>query len=227
MQFVGAVIYFWGALSILLLFAYPTPEFPTPSYEFHTAFDGVAFGIVSKTCLSTCSNFDITDGCYLFFGVILKLLVLCFLLLLHIYKRDSVLQVAGVQQTYHQFHHEAVACIFTPRLPFPTFVGRMLVGLPTILIVKFCCKALAKWILPIIAHTLGMPVRSTSYIPMLNSSSTGKAGDGSKQRRPLHKLFFLSQDSFDIDTGIRFVQYAGLAWSVVDLVPSLFAYLNL
>ncbi|KAG6595615.1 Lipid phosphate phosphatase delta, partial [Cucurbita argyrosperma subsp. sororia] len=173
------VIYFWGALSILLLFAYPTPEFPTPSYEFHTAFDGVAFGIV-----------------------------------------------AGVQQTYHQFHHEAVARIFTPRLPFPTFLGRMLVGLPTILIVKFCCKALAKWILPIIAHTLGMPVRSTSYIPMLNSSSTGKA-NGSKQRRPLHKLFFLSQDSFDIDTGIRFVQYAGLAWSVVDLVPSLFAYLNL
>ena len=48
MQYLGAVTYFWGALSILLLFAYPTPEFPTPSYEFHTAFDGVAFGIVSN-----------------------------------------------------------------------------------------------------------------------------------------------------------------------------------
>ncbi|XP_038883314.1 lipid phosphate phosphatase delta [Benincasa hispida] len=173
------VTYFWGALSILLLFAYPTPEFPTPSFEFHTAFDGVAFGIV-----------------------------------------------AGVQQTYHQFHHEAVACIFTPQLPFATFIGRMLVGLPTILMVKFCSKALAKWILPIVSNTLGLSIRSTSYIPMLNSSSTGKV-DGSKQRGPLHKLFFSSQDSFDIDTGIRFVQYAGLAWSVVDLVPSLFSCLNL
>ncbi|CAK9319378.1 unnamed protein product [Citrullus colocynthis] len=175
------VIYFWGALSILLLFAYPTPEFPTPSFEFHTAFDGVAFGIV-----------------------------------------------AGVQQTYHQFHHEDVARIFTPQLSFSTFLGRMLVGLPTILMVKFCSKALAKWILPIVSNTLGMSIRSTSYIPMLNSSLTGKKVDRSKQRGPLHKLFFFSsQDSFDIDTGIRFVQYAGLAWSVVDLVPSLFSYLNL
>ncbi|KAG7027589.1 Lipid phosphate phosphatase delta, partial [Cucurbita argyrosperma subsp. argyrosperma] len=130
------------------------------------------------------------------------------------------------QQTYHRFTllqsdylraHNLSLCAPNYRAPYsPRYLSFRL----------FCCKALAKWILPIIAHTLGMPVRSTSYIPMLNSSSTGKA-NGSKQRRPLHKLFFLSQDSFDIDTGIRFVQYAGLAWSVVDLVPSLFAYLNL
>ncbi|XP_022156045.1 lipid phosphate phosphatase delta [Momordica charantia] len=174
------VTYFWGALSILLLFAYPTPEFATPSFEYHTAFDGVALGIV-----------------------------------------------AGVQQTYHQFHHEDVARIFTAQLPFPTFLGRMLVGLPTILTVKFCSKALAKWILPIVSNTLGMPIRSTSYIPLLNSSSTGKV-DGTKQHGHLYKLFFFpSQGSFDIDTGIRFLQYAGLAWSVVDLVPSIFSYLNL
>lgn len=46
-----AVTTFWAALSFLLLFAYPTPEFPTPSFEFHTAFNGVALGIVSKTNL--------------------------------------------------------------------------------------------------------------------------------------------------------------------------------
>ena len=45
-----SVTTFWAALSLLLLFAYPTPEFPTPSYEFHTAFDGVALGIVSTHC---------------------------------------------------------------------------------------------------------------------------------------------------------------------------------
>ncbi|KAH1064946.1 hypothetical protein J1N35_029933 [Gossypium stocksii] len=28
-----------------LTFAYPTPEFPTPNFEYHTAFDGVVFGI--------------------------------------------------------------------------------------------------------------------------------------------------------------------------------------
>ncbi|KAF2307730.1 hypothetical protein GH714_031266 [Hevea brasiliensis] len=40
-----AVTTFWTSLSFLLLFAYPTPEFPTPSFEYHTAFNGVAFGI--------------------------------------------------------------------------------------------------------------------------------------------------------------------------------------
>lgn len=43
-----AVTSFWAALSFLLLFAYPTPEIPTPSFEYHTAFNGVAFGIVSN-----------------------------------------------------------------------------------------------------------------------------------------------------------------------------------
>lgn len=158
---------FWAALSFLLLFAYPTPELPTPSFEFHTAFNGVALGIVT-----------------------------------------------GVQQTYHQFHHANVPRLFSSELTSTVFVGRMLVGIPTILIVKFCSKALAKWTIPVVANTLGVPIKSTSYIPTLNKSVAGK------------KL--LSQHkAFDVDTGIRFLQYAGLAWSVVDLVPSLFSYLSL
>ncbi|KAK9921602.1 hypothetical protein M0R45_030106 [Rubus argutus] len=172
---------FWVALTFILLFAYPTPEFPTPSFEYHTAFNGVTLGIVS-----------------------------------------------GVQQTYHQFHHEAVPHLFTSQLTIPYFMGRMLVGIPTILIVKFCSKALAKWILPVVANTLGIPIKSTTYLPMLNGSSNGKKSDGLKQSGYLQKLYlFSSQDSFDVDTGIRFIQYAGLAWSVVDLVPSLFSQLSL
>ncbi|KAL6273204.1 hypothetical protein ACE6H2_023896 [Prunus campanulata] len=175
------VTYFWAALSFILLFAYPTPEFPTPSFEYHTAFNGVALGIVS-----------------------------------------------GVQQTYHQFHHEAVPRVFTSQLTIPGFMGRMLVGIPTILIVKFCSKALAKWILPVLANTLGISIKSTTYIASLKGSSNGKKSDGLKQSGYVQKLFFFSsQDSFDVDTGIRFLQYAGLAWSVVDLVPSLFAHLSL
>lgn len=136
--------------------------------------------------------------------------------------------MAGVQQTYHQFHHESVPRIFTPQLPLSAFLGRMLVGIPTILIVKYCSKALAKWILPIVSNTLGIPIKSTSYIPMLKGSVTGKKMVELKQSGYIKKLpVFSSQGSFDVDTGIRFLQYSGLAWSVVDLVPSLFSYLRL
>ncbi|KAL2923958.1 Lipid phosphate phosphatase delta [Bienertia sinuspersici] len=173
---------FWAALSCLLFFAYPTPEVPTPSFEFHTAFNGVAFGIV-----------------------------------------------AGVQQTYHQFHHENVPRVFTPELATPTYIARILVGIPTILLVKYCSKALAKWILPVALNTMGVPIRSTAYVPTLNESAPSKKPNKSKlQSGYLQKFFFSSgEDSFDIDTGIRFFQYAGLAWSVVDLVPSLFLKLGL
>ncbi|KAH7512321.1 hypothetical protein FEM48_Zijuj12G0081000 [Ziziphus jujuba var. spinosa] len=181
---------FWAALSLLLLFAYPTPEWPTPSFEYHTAFNGVALGIVKFSM--------------------------------------SAATVSGVQQTYHQFHHEAVPRIFTPQLSIPAFLGRMLVGIPTILLVKFCSKALAKWVLPVISNTLGIPIRSTSYVPALSASNNGKKSAEFKQAGYLQKFFFFSkQESFDVDTGIRFIQYAGLAWSVVDLVPSIFSYLRL
>ncbi|KAJ8643478.1 hypothetical protein MRB53_005226 [Persea americana] len=170
---------FWASLSFLLLFAYPTPELPTPSFEYHAAFDGVAFGIVS-----------------------------------------------GIQQTYLQFHHEGVPRIFSEQLPLPVFIGRVLVGIPTILIVKFCSKALAKWTLPVVCNTVGVPISSSCYIPALKASGNNK---NKHENRPLSYLqkMVRSQESYDVDTGIRFLQYAGLAWSVVDLVPSLFAYLRL
>ncbi|KAL0316902.1 UNVERIFIED_CONTAM: Lipid phosphate phosphatase delta [Sesamum radiatum] len=178
---IGLVVSFWAALSFLLLFAYPTPELPTPSFEYHTAFNGVALGIV-----------------------------------------------IGIHQTFHQFHHENVPRVFSPQLTFLAFVGRILLGIPTILLVKFCSKALAKWIIPIVANTLGIPVRSTSYIPALHGMPAYKKSDEIKQSGYLQKVFFFSkQTSFDVDTGIRLLQYAGLAWSVVDLVPSVFSHLGL
>lgn len=104
-------------------------------------------------------------------------------------------------------------------------------GISTILVVKFCSKALAKWILPIVSNALGIPIRSTTYIPTLGKSSNGKnskKSDDFKQAGYMQKLFFFSnQEAFDVDTGIRFLQYAGLAWAVVDLVPSLFSQLSL
>lgn len=119
-------------------------------------------------------------------------------------------------------------CLFSSELTVAAFIGRILVGLPTILLVKFCSKALAKWILPLISHTIGIPIKSSGYIPMLNGSVSGNKSDNIKQTSYAQKLFFFSgQDIFDVDTGIRFLQYVGLAWSVVDLVPSVFSHLRL
>ncbi|GMH20091.1 hypothetical protein Nepgr_021932 [Nepenthes gracilis] len=170
---------FWAVLSFLLCFAYPTPEISTPSFEYHTAFNGVAFGIVY-----------------------------------------------GIQQTYHLHHHEEVPHIFSTELTIPTFVLRVLVGIPTILLVKFCSKALAKWILPIALNTIGIPIRSSNYIPALNGSINDERSNKSQHSAYLQKPFS-RQDSFNVDTGIRFFQYASLAWSVVDLAPSIFSLLNL
>lgn len=78
-------------------------------------------------------------------------------------------------------------------------------------------------------NTIGVPIRSTTYLPALNCLRSGKRSDKMKQQSGhLLRILFLSrEDSFDIDLGIRFIQYAGLAWAVVDLVPSLFSHLNL
>uniref|UniRef100_A0ACD6A759 Uncharacterized protein n=1 Tax=Avena sativa TaxID=4498 RepID=A0ACD6A759_AVESA len=175
------VTFFWACLSSLLCFAYPEPEFPTPSFEFHTAFTGVAFGIVY-----------------------------------------------GVQQTYSRFHGPDAALILSQQLPLLAYVGRVLVGIPTILVVKSCSKALSKWLLPVMCSTLGVPIVSSCYVPALKAPGSSSSKSDPKQVGYLQKVFSLfPRKAYDVDTGIRFVQYAGLAWSVVDLVPVIFTYLNL
>ncbi|XP_020579028.1 lipid phosphate phosphatase delta [Phalaenopsis equestris] len=172
---------FCAGLSLVLLFAYPTPEAPTPSFEYHTAFNGVAFGLVS-----------------------------------------------GVQQTYHLFHSEDIPRIFSSELSIPVFFGRLLAGIPTILIVKFCSKALAKWLFPVICNTLGIPIRSSCYIAALKESESSKNKSDNKQLGFLQRaISLLPHKTYDVDTGIRFIQYAGLGWSVSDLVPYIFTRLYL
>ncbi|KAM0927792.1 hypothetical protein ACQ4PT_002066 [Festuca glaucescens] len=175
------VTFFWAGLSLLLCFAYPVPEFPTPSFEFHTAFTGVAFGIVY-----------------------------------------------GIQQTYLRFHGPDAPLILSQQLPLLAYVGRVLVGITTILIVKSCSKALSKWLLPVMCSTLGIPIISSCYVPTLKAPNSGSGKSNPKQAGYLQKVFSLFPcKAYDVDTGIRFVQYAGLAWSVVDLVPVIFTHLNL
>ncbi|KAF1866493.1 hypothetical protein Lal_00017876 [Lupinus albus] len=202
---------FWVALSFLLLFAYPTPELPTPSFEYHTAFNGVALGIVPSQAFQ--GQLIARSADYLDSDNPLPTSKNNYINMFPEFETHD-LQVAGVQQTYHQFHHDAVPHLFSENLTIPVFVGRMMLGIPTILVVKFCSKTLAKWIIPVVANTLGIPIRSSRYI-----KSDKKIKEGG--------YLLTKHEVFDVDTGIRFVQYAGLAWSVVDLVPSLFTYTNL
>ncbi|GFY80732.1 phosphatidic acid phosphatase (PAP2) family protein [Actinidia rufa] len=140
---------FWAILSFLLLFAYPTPEVPTPSFEYHTAFNGVALGIVT-----------------------------------------------GIQQAYHQFHHNAPR-IFTPQLTIPTFCGKNAGGYPN----------------------------DTPREVLLQGSHEMEPSYNGKRLGDPNKINQLCPSSICFNN--RFLQYAGLAWSVVDLVPSLFCHLNL
>ncbi|CAO2042043.1 unnamed protein product [Urochloa humidicola] len=160
------VTIFWAGLSQLLCYAYPKPESSTPSFEYHTASNGAAFGMVY-----------------------------------------------GIQHGYFHSHNPNASLIFSPQLPLLAFVGRVLIGIPTILVVKFCSKALSKWLLPVVCSTLGIPIVSSCYIPALKVDNSKNSG------HDLHK-------AYDVDTGIRFIQYASLGWSVVDLVPAVFTHLN-
>jgi hypothetical protein len=141
-----------------------------------------------------------------------------------------LIQVFGIQQTYFHFHTPDVPVIFSPQLPVLAFAGRVLVGIPTILVVKFCSKALSKWLLPVMCNTRGIPIVSSCYVPALKVDDNSKNKTDAKQAGylQLQKVFSLfPQKAYDVDTGIRFVQYASLAWSVVDLVPAIFTHLNL
>lgn len=176
---------YWAALAFLLCVAYPFPQLPTPSFDYHMAFNGVSFGIV-----------------------------------------------CGVHQTFHQFHHNDVPHLLTPRLTLTAYAARVLIGIPGILLAKFCSKALAKWVLPMVCSALCVPVKSTCYVSALKEVKDG-GNDGKPDARQsggyVHKLvaFLPLEAPYDVDTGIRFFQYAGLAWSVVDLVPSIFQRLGL
>ncbi|KAG0464298.1 hypothetical protein HPP92_020367 [Vanilla planifolia] len=174
------VVYFSVNLFFLMLFAYPTPEVPTPSFSYHTAFNGVAFGLV-----------------------------------------------IGIQQTHLLTHSESIPLLFSPELPLLVFVGRIATGIPAILLVKFSSRALAKWLLPVICNTLGIPVRSSCYVPSLKEPNSSNNMPAHKPNTYLQRIALLPHKAYDVDTGIRFLQYAGLAWSSLVLVPYVFYCLNL
>lgn len=180
---------FWASLAFLLLFAYPTPELPTPSFEFHVAFNGVALGVVT-----------------------------------------------GINRTFSEFHNEYVPKLFGPHLGTTMFLKRIMIGLPIIIAVKFVSKALAKGLLPLICNLMGIPIKSSSYIQpvkgvtvsAVKTQGVGQFSLSSRQTGYLQKIFLSTpEECYDVDTGIRLLQYAGLAWAVVELVPLVFQSMGL
>lgn len=180
---------FWASLAFLLLFAYPTPEIPTPSFEFHVAFNGVALGVVT-----------------------------------------------GINRTFSEFHNEYVPKLFGQQLGTTMFVKRIMIGLPIILVVKILSKALAKGLLPLICNLMGIPIKSSSYIQpvkgvtvsAVKTQGVGQLSLSSRQSGYLQKIFLSTpEECYDVDTGIRLLQYAGLSWAVVELVPLVFQSMGL
>lgn len=180
---------------MLLCFAYPTPELATPSFEFHTAFNGVALGVVT-----------------------------------------------GVHRTFLLYHSDDTAAVALHTWAgFMVLTRRALVGLPVILAVKGVAKASALQLLPFLSNAVGFPIHSSSYIPELASRNAiatplvkeentvvaamaaGISDIDHKPRQQCGGGF----KSLDVDTGVRLLQYAGLAWSVVELVPLLFSRYDL
>lgn len=144
--------------------------------------------------------------------------------------------VTGIHRTFNEFHHEDVPRLFGPDLETMTFVRRVFVGLPIILAVKLISKELAKWLLPLICNAMGLPIKSPTYIqpakgtisPTKNIKFFGQMSSCSRQSGYLQKIFLSSPEEFyNVDTGIRLLQYAGLAWAVVELVPYVFTFLRL
>lgn len=122
--------------------------------------------------------------------------------------------VSGVHRTFSLFHSGAQ----TFPLTLAGVGSRLIVGLLTIAIAKEVSKSLAIILLPRICNLLGICVRSSSYVPYLRKEFE-------------HKMKSLEstddESSWDVDTAIRLVQYAGLGWAVVEVAPHLFVLLGL
>ncbi|KAL3695645.1 hypothetical protein R1sor_009721 [Riccia sorocarpa] len=179
---------FWATIAVLLLFAYPSGEHRTPSFEFHTAFNGVALGVV-----------------------------------------------CGVHRTFHLYHDGRVKLLSLTSAPgAAALLLRLLVGLPVCLAVKGASKALAIRILPSLCSLLGVEIQSSGCVQAAHVQEMAVKLKKNNLERTSKKAGFLPRvlqiledEVLDVDTGIRFIQYAGLGWSVVELAPSIYRSLNL
>ena len=108
------------------------------------------------------------------------------------------------------------------------------VGIVTIFAAKEGSKYLATIFLPYICYLLelllGFRFQSSSYVKSMRKKGVQDDVPAPVETPKLGgmlKAFYKDDELMDIDTGIRFVQYATLGWAVVELVPHLFSRLAL
>lgn len=139
-------------------------------------------------------------------------------------------QVLGVHRTYSLYHHENVADLIVVDRNVTHLLNRLLVGFPVVLAAKVISKELAKILLPPACNFIGIPVKSSTYLASDNNndpSAKQSQATLNKKSRAMPIPFLAFEKPLDIDTGIRLMQYTGLGWSVVELVPYIFEYFGL
>lgn len=132
-----------------------------------------------------------------------------------------IMQVSGVHRTFSlNYSGLPLAASLTP-----LHVGmKTALGMVTIFAVKEGSKYLATLFLPLICNVLemllGFRFHSSSYVKSM------KKEDQDDLKTPklcgVLEPFCRTHGAKDIDTGIRFVQYAAFGWAVVELAPRIF-----
>ena len=135
----------------------------------------------------------------------------------------------GVHRTYSLYHHEDVANLIVLNRSLTHLLKRLVVGFPIVLAAKVISKELAKILLPPACTFLAIPVKSSAYLASENNDPPSKQSQAvlNKKSRVVPIPFMAFEKPLDIDTGIRLMQYTGLGWSVVELVPYIFEYFRL
>lgn len=139
------------------------------------------------------------------------------------------MQVTGVRRTFPLYH---AAHASTPSLA-PDVVLKTALGIVTIVVAKEGSKYLATVFLPFICDLLepllGFRFQSSSYVKSMRKGTQDDVPTPVETRKfgGVLKPFQRDDELMDVDTGIRFVQYATLGWAVVELVPRIFSRLSL
>ena len=147
----------------------------------------------------------------------------------HEFTDSDYMQVTGVRRTFPLYHASTASTLALA----PDVVLKTALGIVTIVVAKEVSKYLATIFLPFICYLLepllGFRFQSSSYVKSMRKGISDDVGDRMETRKlgGVLKPFYRDDDLMDVDTGIRFVQYATLGWAVVELVPGIFSRLSL
>ena len=136
------------------------------------------------------------------------------------------MQVSGVHRTYLRYH----AGLPSTASLTPSHIGmKTALGMLTVFAVKEGSKYLATLSFPLICNVveflLGFRFHSSSYVKSMKK----EIHDDLEAPKLCGVLepFYKVDGAMDVDTGIRFVQYAALGWAVTELAPRIFSLLAL